>query len=72
MDKMRTELERHESVQIYQELLDIEKGTRRKKGHVITIVDDEMGQQESGGQSGNHTTSSKDGTNMQRMLPGPT
>eukprot|EP00972_Heterocapsa_arctica_P041865 6173205-Heterocapsa_arctica.AAC.1 len=46
MNKMRTELERHEALQIYKELLDIEKGKRRKKGHAITIVDDEMEQQE--------------------------
>eukprot|EP00972_Heterocapsa_arctica_P065662 9690534-Heterocapsa_arctica.AAC.1 len=40
-DNMRMELESHEAVQIYKELLDIEKVKGRKKGQVITIVDDE-------------------------------
>eukprot|EP00972_Heterocapsa_arctica_P026358 3880391-Heterocapsa_arctica.AAC.1 len=41
MENMRMELESHEAVQIYKELLDIEKVTGRKEGQVITIVDDE-------------------------------
>eukprot|EP00972_Heterocapsa_arctica_P055467 8184213-Heterocapsa_arctica.AAC.1 len=41
MYNMRTELESQEAVQIYKELLDIEKEKRRKEAQVITIVDDE-------------------------------